>query len=191
MAEDKANEARAKASVAEILLKRVEDGVDKIGLKIGELENDVRSAQDSIRSSARAATTARENAEKVQAQIEEISVQLADLRRQAEELRGTLGIFGESDLRFLATLRLIDRHRRNLFITGNPWRREQAEWALLEKTHTDSPMVRRECVIALSGIRDPSEAVVERFEEIVAEEDDPEVKRLAEVALKSWKSTSS
>jgi hypothetical protein len=190
-AEDRSREANAMASLAQKLVEKAEERaakaeetVNALTLKASELDYGIRSAQDSIQMAVEAASVTKETAREARAQIDDVSIRLADLQRQTEELRGTLGIFDESALRFLATLRLIDRWRRTLLISDDPKRREQAEWALLEKTHADSPLVRRESVAALSGIGEPSEAIVERFEEIVAEEDDPEVRVLAEDALK-------
>jgi chromosome segregation ATPase len=187
----KASEANVMASLAQKLLDRAEekaakaqDTVSELRLEANKLDQDVHNAKRSIQELA-------EFAGKVQSQVEDISTNLTVIGQQAEELQRALGIFDQGDLHFLATLRLIDRYRRILLVTDDPKKRKQAEWALLEKSHADSPLIRRESVIALSGIGEPSEAVVERFEEIVAEEDDPEVKRLAEEALRNWKSTSS
>ena len=175
VAEDKAGEAHAKALAAETMLKRAEERVAKaentvneLRLRANELDHSICNAQASIQA-------AKENIK----EIKEISA-------EAAKLRGILRILDEEALRFLATLHLIDRYRRTLLITGDPIRKRQAEWALLEKTRADSPLVRRESVIALSGIKEPSEDVVERFKEIAAEEDDLEVKKLAEEALNRW-----
>lgn len=152
-------------------------------------------AKKDIESVLQIASNAEDCADKAKTQFDEIShkfgevsEKLTGLNEQATSLSMSLGVFKKGDPRFLATLPLIDQYRRNLFAAVDPEKKKQAQWALLEKTSATSPLIRRESVIALAGLEEPSEDIIEKFEEIVAEENDPEIQKLAQEALKAWKS---
>lgn len=172
-------EARKAAEVAHAKALAAQEGIT-------DTANRIESALEAASTAERSASKAGTQFETIAEELDEVSERLKDLDQQASSIRKSLGVFGENDLRFLATLRLIDQRRSHLFSPSDPEKKQKAEWALLEKSATVSPLIRREAVIALAGLEEPSEGVVERFKEVVAEEDDPEIRKLAQQALKAW-----
>ncbi len=180
VAEDKASEANATASLAQGQITRTEK-------RATEAEEEVQKVRRIADKLAYMTQDLDEELQNAKVDVHALGDMATKVEAQIKDLERTLGVFDKEALHFLATLQLIDRYRRTLFSIYEPQRIEQAEWALLEKTITDSPLIRRESVRALSGMEKPGEGVIKRFKEIVDEEDDPEVKRLAEEALRAWK----
>ncbi len=181
-----ASEANVKAAFAQELLKRaeekaarVENTVSDLQLKATRLDQDICAARSAIQELTQVAS-------REQSRLDAINRDIDSLRQQAENVRRALSLFDESDLRFLATLRLIDKYRKTLFATSDLRSRQQAEWALLAKASADSPLIRRESVIALSGVATPTEAIIEQFVYMASEDTDPQVRKLVQAALEDW-----
>lgn len=182
-AEDKATEASGAASLARDLarhagesVRTVEDKISVLRAQATVLEHDLAAAQRSAQIASEATSAASEEARR----------QLAKLREESEGLRHLVRIFSKGDLQFLATLGMINRYHGYLAEGANATMRQQAEWALMEKTRSESPLVRRNAVLALSGIVGPSRDIVELFGRTLTEEKDLVVRKLVKEALDRW-----